>query len=105
MKKLFFLLIALSGIATAQAQIIKPELQLGYGRLTAPITGNEVKHRIDHFIPGGSSGDTKATSNGAFQAGLYLKLLKITVGVVGSYEKINVTENHSGGSLSTKTII
>jgi hypothetical protein len=99
MKKLIMLFISMLAVLTVRGQIIRPELELGYGKWTANDIGNSAeKYTADLLGSGVNTNNMHNSSSGSFQAGVYLKLLKISVGVTGAYERINVTDSYSGNA-------
>jgi len=95
MKKAILILLFVGGMsAFAQAQLLNPGISIGYGGFTSPVVDGDAKSRTQQYFSEGVQGNTTTTSSGAFHAGVNVKVWRLMVGVVGSFEQINVTNSY-----------
>ncbi|HTJ11060.1 MAG TPA: hypothetical protein VL547_03515 [Dinghuibacter sp.] len=90
MKKVILVVLFIAGLGSlAQAQLLNPGIEIGYGGFTPPMLSGDVKTRAE-FFSNTVKGTETVTSTGAFHAAVYAKVWKVTVGVEGSYESMMV---------------
>jgi hypothetical protein len=90
MKKAILILLFVGGLGSfANAQLLSPGLELGYGGFTPPVLSGDAKTR-QAFFSDGIQGSQTVTSTGAFHVALTAKVWRVTLGVEGSYEAVMV---------------
>ncbi|WP_133989864.1 hypothetical protein [Dinghuibacter silviterrae] len=100
MKRTILILLFVGGLGCfAQAQLLNPGIEIGYGGFTPPILSGDAKTRAE-FFSNSVRGSETVTSTGAFHAAAFAKIWRVTVGVEGSYESIQIKNNFSYFSTS-----
>lgn len=95
MKKAILILLFVGSMSKfAQAQLLNPGINIGYGGFTSPVVDGDAKNRTQQYFSSGVQGNTTTVSSGAFHAGVNVKVWRFMVGVVGSFEQINVTNSY-----------
>ena len=95
MKKTILILLFVGGLTKiSQAQLLNPGISIGYGGFTSPVVDGDAKNRTQQYFSEGVQGNTTTTSTGAFHAGLNVKVWRLMVGVVGSFEQVYVTNSY-----------
>jgi hypothetical protein len=96
MKKAILILLFVGSLgAAAQAQLLNPGINVGYGGFTSPVVDGDAKSRTQQYFSDGVQGSTTTTSSGAFHVGVNVKVWRFMVGVIGSFEQANVTNSYS----------
>lgn len=80
----FALVCSLSGTG----QGIQASWQLAYGAWSSPLLGQELKNNAAEWISGSHARQPVIHSDGVFQLGVNLRLLRLSLGVTGSYEQV-----------------
>jgi hypothetical protein len=95
MKKAILILLLVGGLGrVAQAQLLNPGFEIGYGGFTTPILTGDAKSRAQ-FFSNSVQGNETVTSTGAFHAAVFAKVWRVTIGVEGTYEAVMVKNSFS----------
>lgn len=98
MKRTILLLVLCvsTGLVT-EAQISSPAISVGWGDFTNAVVNRQCLQSAYYFSNGVMSNYVSTTSTGAWHAELSVKIWRLTVGAVGAWEHVNVTQQYAEG--------